>query len=130
MRKVLYTSRNGGGRGLARASALTYKWGFQVMVLLVGRVLRTSRSRVRGSSGGLALPKAKGNDATLLARDDHFEGRDADVERVARSLSENLYAFGDENISDCGEWEDMSDGAREVYRIAARAALQALGERG
>ena len=59
-----------------------------------------------------------------------IEGRDADVERVARSLSENLYAFGDENISDCGEWEDMSDGAREVYRIAARAALQALGERG
>lgn len=48
-------------------------------------------------------------------------------EEIARVLADNLYAFATDDDGDCGEWEDMSQGAREIYLITAdavRALLQ------
>ncbi len=47
------------------------------------------------------------------------------VERVAKAISTKCYALID-GSEDCGDWEEMSDEARGIYREAALAALAAL----
>lgn len=60
-----------------------------------------------------------------------IEGRDADVERVARALYEE-----DDPWHQAWPWPDLNPEAQggaataDTYRRLARAALQALGERG
>lgn len=49
------------------------------------------------------------------------------VERVARAISEHLYANTKCGpATDCAEWEDMTDYDRTIYRRAAQAAITAL----
>lgn len=52
---------------------------------------------------------------------------DDEVVRVAKVISEHTFAIISPNDgSDCGEWEDMSETARNVYLNAARAAIAAM----
>lgn len=52
-----------------------------------------------------------------------------EVERVARAISEHTFAIIDPTDgSDCQEWEEMSETARNTYIKAARAALSAIRE--
>lgn len=55
-----------------------------------------------------------------------IEGRDADVERVARAIAKIAH---NGRVAEEGYWADPCTGCNE-YRVMARAALQALGERG
>lgn len=45
------------------------------------------------------------------------------IERVARAISRFTFATTNVSNTDCGEWEDMAESDREIYRDAARAAL-------
>lgn len=54
-----------------------------------------------------------------------IEGRDADVERVARAIAKIAH---NGRVAEEAYWADPCTGCNE-YRVMARAALQALGER-
>jgi hypothetical protein len=72
-----------------------------------------------------------GDAETMIEAADFIESltktSEADVERVARAISDHVYA----NIrcgpaTDCAEWGDMAEFDRVTYRRAARAALEAM----
>ncbi len=48
------------------------------------------------------------------------------VERAARAISRFTFATTGVSNTDCGDWPDMAESDREIYRDAARAAISAL----
>lgn len=89
--------------------------------------------------GGMMVPDATPVQVTLVSPTPPIEGRDADVERKVEKMAMAMYCADNGMDSDANSahiyyWfrdpDEKDRGAVDEYRVMARAALQALGERG
>lgn len=50
------------------------------------------------------------------------------VEKAAIAISAKTWAVGCGDNSDCSEWDEMSDRVKDIYREAAKVAIDAISD--